>query len=130
MAEFRTKLKGNTSHYKKDGERMANTKNLIPQAHALTVEELSKGGVNSAISRRNRKRLREELEILLEIGDTQRSVAAALINKAINGDVRAFEVIRDTIGEKPVERVEEQKKIVDLSGFTTEEIKAILDEEI
>lgn len=130
MAEFRTKLKDNTSHYKKDGKRMANTKNLIPQAHALTVEELSKGGVNSAISRRNRKRLREELEILLEIGDTQRSVAAALINKAINGDVRAFEVIRDTIGEKPVERVEEQKKIVDLSGFTTEEIKAILDEEI
>lgn len=84
---------------------MANTKNLIPQAHALTVEELSKGGVNSAISRRNRKRLREELEMLLEIGDTQRSVAVALISKAIKGNVRAFEVIRDTIGEKPVDKV-------------------------
>ena len=84
---------------------MANTQNLIPQAHVLTVEELSKGGTNSAFSRRNRKRLREELEMLLEIGDTQRSVAVALINKALKGDVRAFEVIRDTIGEKPVDKV-------------------------
>ena len=84
---------------------MANTKNLIPQAHVLTVEELSKGGTNSAVSRRNRKRLREELEILLEIGDTQERVATALIQQALNGNVRAFEVIRDTIGEKPIDKV-------------------------
>lgn len=82
-----------------------NEQNLKPQAHVLTVEELSRGGINSAISKRNRKRLREELEILLEIGDTRRSVAVALINKALKGDVRAFEVIRDTIGEKPVDKV-------------------------
>lgn len=88
----------------KAGDKM-NEQNLKPQAHVLTVEELSRGGVNSGISRRGRKRLREELEMLLEIGDTQRSVAVALINKALKGDVRAFEVIRDTIGEKPVDKV-------------------------
>ena len=31
---------------------------------------------------------------------------AALIKKAANGDTKAFEVIRDTIGEKPTDKQE------------------------
>ena len=45
---------------------MANKKNLIPQAHTLTVEEASKGGKNSVEARRNKKILRDCLEIYLE----------------------------------------------------------------
>lgn len=43
--------------------------------------------------------------MLLESGNTQESIAVALVEKAMSGDVRAFEVLRDTIGEKPVDKV-------------------------
>lgn len=96
---------------------MANEQNLIPQAHKLTVEDQSKGGKASGAARRERKSMREALLMLLEeplkdkagqVTDktTQDAIIAALIKRAAGGDVRAFAMIRDTIGEKPVERVE------------------------
>jgi len=85
---------------------MANKKNLIPQAHKLTVEELSKGGKNSVESRKRTKQLKEDLVTLLETGDTQNRICLELIAKALDGDIKAFEVIRDTIGEKPTEKIE------------------------
>jgi hypothetical protein len=84
---------------------MANVDNLIPGGHKLTLEEQSMGGKASVEARRKRKTLKEELLLLLESGDTQESVTLALIEKAMSGDTKAFEVIRDTIGEKPVEKV-------------------------
>jgi hypothetical protein len=36
---------------------------------------------------------------------TQDAIIAALVKRAANGDTRAFEMIRDTIGEKPVQDV-------------------------
>ena len=85
--------------------------NLIPQAHTLTVEELSKGGRNSAASRRKRKTLKEELLLILSEGDVQKQMSTALINEAIHGNkagsvTRAFEVIRDTIGERCSDKVQ------------------------
>lgn len=74
-----------------------------------------KAGKKSGEVRAARKTLREELlELLMvEIKDkntgktmqTQAALSAALIKKSLSGDTRAFEIIRDTIGEKPVERV-------------------------
>lgn len=73
-----------------------------------------KGGLKSAAKRAARKTLREELEILLsqDIHDkngrtmnTQTAMSTSIIKAALNGSVRAFEVIRDTVGEKPVENV-------------------------
>ena len=87
---------------------MANKKNLVSLAERTTSEqrEIAKaGGRASGESRRKRKSLREQLEILLENGNTQESIAVALVEKAMSGDVRAFEVLRDTIGEKPVDKV-------------------------
>ncbi len=87
---------------------MANEQNLIPhnkRSKNEARENGRKGGVASGEARRKRKSLREQLELLLENGDTQESIAVALIEKAMKGDVKAFEVIRDTIGEKPVEKV-------------------------
>lgn len=95
---------------------MANEQNLIPQAHKLTVEEASKGGKASAESRAARKTFREGLLLLLneplkdKAGQTtdkttQDAVIAGLVKRAIAGDVRAAEFIRDTIGEKPVQEV-------------------------
>ena len=36
---------------------------------------------------------------------TQDAIIAGLVKRAVSGDTRAFEIIRDTIGEKPVETV-------------------------
>lgn len=85
-----------------------NPQNLVP-TNKRSKEEAkrisSKGGKRSGESRRKRKQLREELLALLSAGNTQKNISLALIDQALNGNVKAFETIRDTIGEKPVEKV-------------------------
>ena len=44
--------------------------------------------------------------LLLESGNTQNKISLALIQKALKGDIKAFEVIRDTIGEKQSDKIE------------------------
>lgn len=93
-----------------------NDKNLIPQAHVLTVEEQSKGGVASGKARRERKLLRELAQMILdeEVTDTHgqtmtRGEAALRVQarKAIiDGDVKALQFLRDTAGQAPVQQVE------------------------
>ena len=77
-------------------------------------EKASKAGKRSAEVRRARKTLRNELLDLLSVNintkdgtkkSTQEAMSTALIKQALTGNVRAYEVIRDTIGEKPVENV-------------------------
>lgn len=72
------------------------------------------GGKASAAKRAQRKTLKDELLFLLsESKDgadgkkhtVNESVCIALIKQAMQGNVRAFEHIRDTIGEKPTENV-------------------------
>ena len=74
-------------------------------------ETARKAAERSAESKRRRRTLREELLLILSDEGVQKSIAAALIAEAIEGNgsgsVRgAFETIRDTIGEKPKEAVE------------------------
>lgn len=73
-----------------------------------------KGGKKSVQVRRERKTLREELlKLLMEevpgkngtSRPAQEAISTALMKQAISGNIKAFEVIRDTIGEKPVENV-------------------------
>ena len=90
------------------GEVLANTENLVSLADRTTDEQraiASAGGKASGEARRKRKTLKEELLLMLSEGETQQSVTLALIEKAMSGDTKAFEVIRDTIGEKPVDKV-------------------------
>ena len=112
----------------------ANPQNLVSftsdQDREAAARNGRKGGIASGEAKRRRKSLREQLEILLENGNTQESVAVALIEKAMGGDVKAFEVLRDTIGEKPVDKVETKQTVVDMSKFTTEEITAMLDDAV
>lgn len=85
-----------------------NPQNLVP-TNKRSKEEARKissnGGKRSGEVRRKRKALREELLALLSAGNTQKNISLALIDQALNGNVKAFETIRDTIGEKPVEKV-------------------------
>lgn len=72
-----------------------------------------KGGVASGQARRKKASLRAALEILLERrgedGLTGReALAVALYEQALRGDVRAFAELRDTVGEKPVQKGENE----------------------
>ena len=85
---------------------MAGKENLRPVSSKDEARERGrKGGLASGEARRKRKTLKEELLLMLSEGETQQSVTLALIEKAMSGDTKAFEVIRDTIGEKPVDKV-------------------------
>lgn len=110
------------------GEVLANTENLVSLADRTTEEQraiASAGGKASGEARRKRKTLKEELLLMLSEGETQQSVTLALIEKAMSGDTKAFEVIRDTIGEKPVDKV----MIADVEPSVIEEVeRAVLGE--
>ena len=93
---------------------MANEKNLIPGAHPLTVEEASKGGKASGRARAEKRDLRKALELLLEQTYTDKkgvtrtgaqAITERLFTEVMKGNVKAFEVLRDTVGQKPVEKV-------------------------
>ena len=79
----------------------------------LTSEEArvngSKGGKKSVEVRRQKKLLKELLEEALEketkTGNVAVDITSALINRAKDGNIKAYEVIRDTLGQKPVESV-------------------------
>lgn len=104
---------------------MANEQNLIPGAHKLSVEEASKGGIASGKARAEKRDLRKALEMLLEQtftdkkGNTKtgtQAVTERLFAEVMKGNVKAFEVLRDTVGQKPVEKVmvaEVEQSVID-----------------
>ena len=90
-----------------------NPQNMRP-LNTRSIEDQKKirsaGGKRSGEVRRARKTLRETLLLMLEDDNIQDDIALALIKEAKNGNnagsvTKAFEVIRDTIGEKPVDKV-------------------------
>lgn len=91
---------------------MANNENLKPiRSTSEAREKGRKGGKKSGETRKKKKELKELLEIALSQNDflgqdLYTSITMALINKAIEGDVRAYETIRDTLGQKPTEKFE------------------------
>lgn len=94
-----------------------NPQNLIKNSDRTPEqrrEQSRRAGVKSGEARRAKKTMKEMLEYLLtqhieneqgEIVTTLEEISVSLIRKAMNGDVRAFEVLRDTIGEKPTDTV-------------------------
>ena len=88
---------------------MANENNLKPLNKRTKSEQreiAKKGGIKSGESRRKRKTLREELITLLETEDYNKKISLAMIKEAESGNTKAFEVIRDSIGEKVKESLE------------------------
>lgn len=98
-----------------------NEENLIPFNERTEEEQREiarKGGIASGESRRKRKTLKEELLILLSQNDTQEKISLSLIKQAIEGNTKAFEIIRDTVGEKPKEEIE----VTDMTNKKFDEI--------
>jgi len=88
---------------------MANEQNLKPiRKGDLSKEELKKrqsnGGKKSARVRKENKLIRER--ILERMGEKDwDAMIDGLIGRALESD-KAFEILRDTIGQKPTDRVE------------------------
>lgn len=81
-----------------------------------TAREMGRRGAKKTNEiKRVRKTLREELIALLteeitEKGtgrklEAQTAISTALLQQALKGNTKAFEIIRDTIGEKPAEDI-------------------------
>lgn len=106
--------------------------NLIPNSERTPSERKKiarSGGLASGAARRERSSLRKELTELLDIetdcpDGTKRTlkerISLALIEKAISGDVAAFKVIRETIGEEEPEEKPEEKVELSLGNMPPE----------
>ena len=112
-----------------------NADNLIPNSER-TPEELRemtrKGGIKSGETRRRKKTLREQMEMLLSLpvqDDETRAfieslgieseevnnalaITLSMYQEALKGNTKAFELIRDTIGEKPTDRLQIEERPV------------------
>ena len=97
---------------------MANEQNLKPFTSDQSREEAAKngqkGGIASGRARAEKRDLRKALELLLEQTYTDKkgvtrtgaqAITEKLFSEVMKGNVKAFEVLRDTVGQKPVERV-------------------------
>lgn len=124
-----------------------NTKNL----KAFTSEEAringKKGAAKSAEVRRNKRKLKEELELLLSMEvkspkhlkrlerwgfnekvDYNRLINLALIMAAARGDVQAYNSIRDTTGQKEPDKVQSESTVVIVDNINEEEAEEYADE--
>lgn len=96
-----------------------NEENLIGKGFdSRTTEEqreiARKGGKASGEARRRKRDLKKALEMLLEkdfkdksgktISGTE-AITAKLFEQAMRGNVKAFETIRSTVGQDPVQKV-------------------------
>ena len=96
---------------------MANREdNLRPCEYKLSQEEAKKGGIASGEARRRKRDLRLALEMLLEKEYTDKkgnvatgaeAISTKLFEQAMKGNVKAFETIRGTVGQDPVQKVEQ-----------------------
>lgn len=112
-----------------------NTGNLV-RNEDLTPEErrnsASKAGKASVKARQKKKQLKEAIELCLECKyedkDSGKKVsgtdamARAAVKAAIQGDWKAWELVRDTTGQKPVERV----AVAEVPAETIDEIEALV----
>lgn len=99
--------------------------------HKLTVDELRKGGQKSGEARRAKKSLREAMQILMDADLTGKdgktmtgteAMAAKAFQAALKGDWKAWELVRDTAGQKPVERV----MVSDVEASVIAEVEAMV----
>ena len=104
---------------------MANEDNLKPLTTEKAREIGSKGGINSGEARRRKRDIRLAMEALLEkqykgkngeILSGAEAIAIKQMEKALKGDAKAFELVRDSAGQKPVEKVmvaEVEQSVID-----------------
>ena len=128
---------------------MANEQNLRPPTSEEARERGRKGGKASGKKRQQNKTFKEIIsnfldgqvsderlkQQMIDFGFADKDVSNkscavfALWKEAIKGNTKAFELLRDTIEEKPQDRVNISGEVNNpFSGMTTEELRKILNE--
>lgn len=91
--------------------------NLISLADRTTEEQREiarQGGIASGKARKAKADLRKALQVLLETDITGKNgktmsgaeaMAVVAFQKAMKGDLRAWELVRDTSGQKPADKL-------------------------
>lgn len=112
---------------------MANEQNLRPSEYKFTDEDREKARRARQENLKRRKSFAEIFDAWLTTDHTDKkgntmngaeALAQAVIAKAVKGDLRAFELVRDTIGEKPVEKVAK----VEISQDIRDKVEALVEE--
>ena len=113
---------------------MANPKNLLKgdEKHKFTPEEASKGGTNSGKARAAKKELREKITEWLdtEVGKDKKGnpltgtdlMLQVAVKEMAKGNPKFWELIRDTAGQKPVEKV----MIAEVEQSVIDEVEAMV----
>jgi len=106
---------------------MANIENLQPGNvnHTLTPEEQHKGGLASVEARREKKIFKQAIAERMGFNDFNEMIDN-LIKRAKKSD-RSFEVLRDTMGQKPKEEYNINTTLNNpVKGLTKEELDKII----
>lgn len=130
-------------------------KNLIPVTERTKEEQREiqrKGGIASGKARRQKRRLKEIADIMLEmtIGEgrlsdlenikeitevadkkitTADAMVFAQIQKALKGDNKSFELIRDLVGENPANQTVDDGEIAKVDELLNAMIVSVKDED-
>lgn len=133
---------------------MTNEANLDP---VQSKEEARKrgraGGIASGKARREKKLMRETLEVILSMPmkngknadvesirsfaalkgkniSVQEAILIAQVQRAMKGDTKAAEYVRDTVGQKPSDNVVMSGEVNNpFAELTTEELKKLINDE-
>lgn len=116
---------------------MAGEENLIPQSERTKEEQREiarQGGIASGKARREKADLRRQMQLWLEFDVTTdkhgnpmsgaQLMAAIAAREAAKGNAKFWELIRDTAGYKPVDKV----MIADVDQSVIDEIDRIVEE--
>ena len=110
---------------------MANEQNLRVPTSNEARENGRKGGIASGEARRAKKSLREAMQILMDADLTGKdgktmtgteAMAAKAFQAALKGDWKAWELVRDTSGQKPVDKV----MVADVEPSIIAEVEAMV----
>lgn len=113
---------------------MANEQNLRPGEYKLSQEEAKKGGIASGKARREKADLRRQIQIFLEseVGTDKhgkpmtgaQTMTAIAVREMMKGNPKFWELLRDTAGFKPVDKV----MVADVDPDVIEDIERIVNE--
>lgn len=115
---------------------MANQKNLIPGGYKLSLEEASRGGKASGEARRAKADLRKVIQTWLESEATTNKngepmtgaelMAMVAVKEMSKGSARHWELLRDTAGYKPVDKIMVADVDQDVINAVESEVKEAL----
>ena len=104
---------------------MANVQNLKRFTSEEARENGRKGAIKSAKVRREKAEFKKLIEIALneeykEGMTNAEALVLSMLTKALEGDTKAFEILRDTSGQKPVDKIE-----VGVADSVAEQLQAL-----